>query len=264
MASTPQIRRRQPASWTISVAMIALAFFTASSVHANPLGIPAGSAQEKSIDPGEQESLGWLILRGELIPGPYQAEIVNHHVTLNGRSIDAPLGSAGSPAIDPAHTAREKLFQQFQIAWERSLKLEALSAAQRDALSFWKSSPLVASAEFSSASTAELLVLFCGQQVPDHVALIAPDSSLPPPDETRDENLRAWASSLQEALSRGRLVVVQGEGHSFIAPAGEGEELLRKLREIVATVSDSEERFKAVRKLVPDDGMARDIAERFR
>ena len=264
MAATPRSRHRRSFSWAISLAMIAFAFFIAGPAHAHPLGIPAGSAQEKNIDPVEPESPGWLILRGEPVPGPYRVEVVNHNVMVNGRSIDPPVESTSSPSIDREHAAREKLFQQFQSIWEDSVELEGLSAAQRDAVIFWQSSPIVAKAELSPASASELLVLFRGERTSEHVALTAPDSSSPLPDELRDENLRAWASNLEDALTHGHLAVVQGQGYVFVAPAGESAELLQELREIVAAVSDREEKIRAVRKLVPDDEMARDIAERFR
>jgi hypothetical protein len=74
--------------------------------------------------------------------------------------------------------------------------------------------------------------------------------------------LREFRDEIANLLSGGDLVVIDDEGHWYATPPGEGEGVLQKIKE-AAGKPPGADRFKAMRLLIPDDQLARTLAERF-
>lgn len=204
---------------------------------------------------------GWLVLRGELLPAPLRLEVAGSELKVNGRLLAARLRRGSIPATDEDKDSaeRQRLFERFWPQWQQLVLQESLQQARLDALSFWRNSTHVVSAEFNPASDADLIVYFAGRESPEHIAL-EPPAANPPISE--QESSRELADQLVGILSQQALIVMDDDGRWYASAAGEGAPLLEKLRQ-AAALPPGEERFQAMRTLVPDDELAKTLADRF-
>lgn len=208
---------------------------------------------------------GVLILRGELIPGPYTIEIVGDDVLVNGKNIKAPPKKMEAP---PPRTERGKqidaLIYEFNGHWIRWSKELPIEEARRRALEFMQAQPLVESARLIGG---EELRIRCrgdkGEPWDLGCGLYPPDPTLPDLKEVRRKNLQDEAEVLRLGLSQDLLLIVQGEGWNMVL--GPGKQRLQQIEEIVNTNPDVEQRTaKLLRELVTDPEMARAIAQNFK
>ncbi|HZL68193.1 MAG TPA: hypothetical protein VFC29_12785 [Candidatus Limnocylindrales bacterium] len=109
---------------------------------------------------------------------------------------------------------------------------------------------------------AQLTVLFRGDTQAESVELRPAPEDVFLAGQARAD-LRELAHSLDYSLTHGDLVIVQDEGNSYTSTPGNGEAILRQIRQITGTVGDPDVRFAAIRQIVPGDAMAKTIAEHF-
>ena len=213
---------------------------------------------------------GWLILRGELMPAPYSVEIVGEEVMVNGyglKSTDNVVveAEATRTSSENAHyRARQQAFDDFWLAWDSWCKRDGVETARQRALEYWRTSSLVWQAYFPDAGRpAQLTVLFRGDTQAESVELRPAPEDVFLAGQARAQQLRELAHSLDYSLTHGDLVIVQDEGNSYTSTPGDGEAILRQIRQITGTVGDPDVRFAAIRQIVPGDAMAKAIAEHF-
>jgi hypothetical protein len=213
---------------------------------------------------------GWLILRGELMPAPYSVEIVGEEVMVNGyglKSTDNVVveAEATRTSSENAHyRARQQAFDDFWLAWDSWCKRDGVETARQRALEYWRTSSLAWQAYFPDAGRpAQLTVLFRGDTQAESVELRPAPEDVFLAGQARADQLRELAHSLDYSLTHGDLVIVQDEGNSYTSTPGDGEAILRQIRQITGTVGDPDVRFAAIRQIVPGDAMAKAIAEHF-
>jgi len=102
---------------------------------------------------------------------------------------------------------------------------------------------------------------FAGDQDYQVVSLQAPDDQQPPPDDASHAAILAeLAQDVVYDLSHGHLLVVQDEGNSFLAAAGESADLMGQIQQI-STLPTVGERLQALGAIIPDAQMASAIAQ---
>jgi hypothetical protein len=206
---------------------------------------------------------GWLILRGELVEGPYRVEISENSVEINGRSLAKPRFDA--PVVDTSsadYVRLDGLYQRFWALWPYFVQRDGLDKARQDAVWFWSASPVVVSAGLDVGGHGDLVVHFAGDDYPEHLQLEIPDTALSPSASEPPDSLREFRDEIANLLSGGNLVVIDDEGHWYATSPGEGQAVLQKINEAAGRPPGAE-RFEAMRLLIPDDQLARTLAERF-
>lgn len=245
-------------TFNLATVVVMLTTVVVSTVQGQLAGEGSKGAQTDVAEP-EATPTGWLILNGKLIPGPYDIVIEDGKIKING------LGIAPSPkprkviTVDPSAVARHQVYEAFWAAFRTWVAEEGLEVARQRALEFMQAQPIVEKAYLASES--DLQVLFQGEKYEVTVSLEPPRESPLSPEEARQQFLEDYVGSLRYWLTHGTLVILN-EGVLMVTPPSEGEATLKKLREIVVTKADLEERLSAIREIIPDKAMAKAIAER--
>jgi hypothetical protein len=190
-------------------------------------------------------------------------EISENSVEVNGRSLAKPRFDAPMVDTPGANSIRiYGLYQRFWALWPYFVQRDGSDKARQDAVWFWSASPVVVSAGLDGGGHGDLVVNFAGDDHPEHLQLEIPDTALSQLASEPADSLREFRDEIANLLSGGNLVVIDDEGHWYAAPPGEGEVVLQKIKE-AAGRSLGPDRFNSMRLLIPDDELARTLAERF-
>jgi hypothetical protein len=201
---------------------------------------------------------GWLILHGQLIPGPYTVTVANDSVAVNGYLFSQPAASSTGTLDTGSHAAT---FQQFWSLWPEWCAGGDLAGATQQAVAWWQAAPGVASAVLVAGGSADLQVQFTDSPDSETVSLQLPDDPQSP-DQVRAQTLSDLAEEVADDLAYGRLLIVEDEGHTFSPAAGESADLLAQIEQIAA-LPTVDARTQALLAILPDAQMASSIAQSF-
>jgi hypothetical protein len=199
-----------------------------------------------------------LILHGQLVPGPYTVTVANDTVAVNGHLFSQPNASSTASLDTGSHAA---LFPQFWSLWQDWCSAMDLASATQQAVAWWQAAPGVASAALVAGGVADLQVRFTDSPDPETLSLQVPDNPQPV-DQVRAQILSELAQEVDDDLSYGRLLIVEGEGHIFSPAAGESADLVAQIEQI-STLPTADARYQALLGLLPDARMATSIAQSF-
>jgi hypothetical protein len=199
------------------------------------------------------EARGLLIVRGELVRPPYTIAVVNGAITVNGRTLDYP-GSCDQPVARASVTdASPLLWQHFWDWWNATAPLDGVDATADASRWFLLSFSLVAGVE--RVSNNALRVRFArGAAETVELTELEPRLRSEPPAAAVLDVADHW----RRALQQGALVIASNEGRWFISRRS--EPILQAITE-AAAISSIEARYKKLRSAVPDDELARELAE---
>ncbi len=249
-------------SFTIVLLLGAAAVRSGSAQFPPPPGpspVCKAPATDPTVAPAPEPAVqGWLILHGQLVPGPYTVTVANDTVAVNGHLFSQPTASSTASLDTGRHTA---LFQQFWSLWQGWCSAMDLASAAQQAVAWWQMAPGVASAALVAGGVADLRVHFTDSPDPETLYLRVPDDPQPV-DQVRAQILFELAQEVDEDLSYGRLLIVEDEGHIFSPAAGKGAGLVAQIEQI-STLSTAEARYQALLAILPDARMATSIAQSF-
>lgn len=247
--------------WCLAIAILGCAL--ASPARGQISGQVCGAVPipEIIVKQPDASSTGWLIVRGVFVQGPYTVVVGDDTVEVNGVLLAAP--QMPLPA-DPDPGPHAPLFEQFWSQWRQWCDTSDLETARAWAVDWWNSAPGVTLAQRVPADDGDLRVWFDGDPDYQLIYLQAPASDQPPPGESsRLAILNELAQEIQDHLDQGRLLIVEDEGYSLWFPAGESAQVMAQIEAISATLPDEEARFQALREILPDERMARSLAQHF-
>ncbi|MFL6232723.1 MAG: hypothetical protein ACJ76N_06280 [Thermoanaerobaculia bacterium] len=225
----------------------------------SPAPVCGAPATDPTVPPKPEPAIqGWLILHGQLVPGPYTVTVTNDTVAVNGYLFSQPAASSTASLDTGSHAAQ---FQQFWSLWRSWCSSMDLASATQQAVAWWQAAPGVMSAALVAPGSADLQVRFTDSVDPEIHSLQIPDDPQPV-DQVRAQTLSELAQEVDEGLSFGRLLIVEDEGRIFAAAAGESADLVAQIEQISA-LPTANDRYQALRAILPDERMATSIAQNF-
>jgi hypothetical protein len=163
---------------------------------------------------------GWLILNGELIPGPYDIVIEDDNIKINGLDITASPQPQKVITVEPSTKAQHAVYEALREAFPNWVASDGLDAARLRALEYVKAQPIVENVYMDAES--DLRVLFKGEKYEDRIFLDPPIEDQPSPKEVRQNLLNDYLNSLKYWLTNGCLVIIN-EGVLMATPPLEGQ-----------------------------------------
>jgi hypothetical protein len=207
---------------------------------------------------------GWLILDGEYIPGPYEFEVTDSAILINGLIVVAPPPKAKETkekTYDSVAVARSRLEKAFLDSLANWRTWFGLDSAGHLAENFMLNQAVIETAFL--ASETDLRVSFRGYQYEErwNLASLVPESSEDKKSKLRDR-LEIISDRIKAYLFNAGLVLMQdgrftGIGHPRSAV------VFDELKEIAETIPDLDQRIEAVERATGDRKRARKIAEHF-
>ncbi len=224
----------------------------------------ARRAKLKELSKAKRDTItGWLILDGELIPGPYDVVITDNSILVNGLVVVAPPPKQENIAVDPKYVAHHELSIEMHTGYDSVYVEKGGGEAQKWVYEFLQNHPLVDTVYPSKF--ADLAYKFVDDKYPNHVTFLPPeDENAPTREEILKETLQWYGARLGGSLSHGSLVIrARGSGGGTTIPFPRSRLKMDELIRIAATIPDLEERVAAIKKTIGNNDQARLIAERF-
>jgi len=218
--------------------------------------------QEYAKRIGEPDSnAAWLILDGVLMNPPYEVQVKDSTITINGISIRREFVRRTDIEVDSSTKVINRVVQDAWANFRMWHAEHGMKEARKRVFDFMKSQPIVEKIYWES--DAHLRFLFHGEKYEDGMLLNPPYEPPLPPEEMRRVQLESSAKAIRGSLARGNLVILQ-DGVFMITSHPKSRMMIDRLIEIAETTADIEERTAAIREIIPDNVISRRIAERFR
>jgi hypothetical protein len=249
--------------WSVLLPIFAAApiVFSGSKAEMPPRSILSPGAQgSKPMSGGQQATQGWLILGGTEVPPPFDIQVFDDHLAINGQRALESSSPVMSGTVDASTELRHQVLNGLVKYFQQQARLVSLDLARARALEYARTQPTIVEAQMETSDT--LRVLFEGERYSESVYLKPVEEDIVAPDVARAEYLRSQASAIREWLDQGSLVVLDGELVYATSPS-DGRTVHEALLEIARSWSRLESRVIEVRKWIPDEAAARRIAERF-
>lgn len=207
---------------------------------------------------------GWLIVNGEFIAGPYEVVVGDSNIKINGFPVYPGFRPEHRPSaeVDSNIIARFQLSEAFWPAFRSWVKEQGQQAACEQAVGFMLAQPIIDTAYL--AGPCDLRVVY--RNWPERTVrfdLEPPMEFEPQPDGWQHQFMERRVARLRQALTHKGLVISQ-DGRFAVTDAPAAEQKLKKLQEIVSTLSSLPERIVALSEIIPDRTAAEAIARRFR
>lgn len=212
---------------------------------------------------------GWLILEGRFVEPPYNIEVTDSSVTVNGMDVFVSKAkskqnsvketdSSGTGINASVHATIQKLLHNYKAQRETI----GVSAARENALAFLRQQEYIDTAYFRTESIIRFRK--SGDKYGEDIPLRSKPFVLPQDAaENNQKKLRVYANRLIITLREGALVIREnGRGPAISYP--ESETALNQLREAAATIPDFEERKKRIQEIIGKEKFAEKIAREFR
>jgi len=208
---------------------------------------------------------GWLILEGRLVEPPYNIDVTDSSVTVNG--MDVFVSKAKKLENEVVQTK-----SSISGYYKAIVEARDIFNAVRDTRGFAdaRDSMLDFLLHQESIDTAYFLTetVICyrdtGHDWDREIWLrTKPDTSLLDHARNNQSKLRVYANMLIVTLNEGALVIREnGRGHAISYP--ESETALQQLRAAAATIPDFDERKKRIEEIIGKEKYAEKIAREFK
>jgi len=228
----------------------------------------ARRAAMKESDKVNKDTLtGWLILDGELIPGPYEVVVViqDSSILVNGIVAVSPAPQSEPIVVDSKYVAHHTFAAEQNVGYDSVYIKKGEAAAKKWAYEFSQNHPLVDTVYYSRGG--DLVIKFVDEKYEEHITFLPPAEKLPNHEEMEEmfrKNLQSIGERLRGSLSHGSLVIKSSiSWGGATIPFPRSKLVIDELKRICATISDLEERVAAIKKVIGNDDQAQLIAERF-
>ena len=222
--------------------------------HKNPRPAPRYSRDKA------EAGAGWLILDGQLVPGPYDVIISDSIIKVNGIAVVSVPPPSEKKCADSASIARHQFFSTLNDSFRTWVPAVGFDTACQRTLSLAQSLPEIDSAYMLSESAIRYWIH--GDKWGEVMMLEPPREPFQTPEERLQDNLRFLGGRLKMHLTSGSLVIMQ-QGRHKIVSWPRSKIVLEQLQKIAATIPDLKARTDAVLEIIHDRRYAQVIAERF-
>jgi len=211
---------------------------------------------------GDVEAPGWLILDGRLIPGPYNIEVYDSFIAVNGLRVypKKPPEIDTTRPISPEVMERIRVSDSLWTAVPVWLADGGMEEAERRAVEYMQGQPIIDTAYIEEPG--RMFVVYHGRSRGVYFALGSVLDNHESPAGWPRELMEHEAGYLQVALNHQGLAISH-DGQLAYRRFPDGPLVFARLQEICTTIPDIESRFELIREMIKNDKMARGLAERF-